>query len=77
MPLPPVVLKPGDRERVDTGVAHSFCNPTGAVARVLNVDAPGGSKRVLRALVPAIGERPADETVTGRVAAEPGMIALA
>jgi mannose-6-phosphate isomerase-like protein (cupin superfamily) len=71
-----VTAEPGTFACFPPGVPHTFLNGSSSAVRVLNINAPGGWERVLRALVPAAGQRPADQVETGRIAAERDMIVL-
>lgn len=58
------------------GVVHSFSNRSEATVRVLNINAPGGWDRVLRALSAGAAEHAMDQAEIGRIAAERDMIVV-
>jgi len=55
------------------GVVHGFANHTDGIVRVLNINAPGGWDRVLRALVAGGAAGPLDARKVGAIASERDM----
>jgi quercetin dioxygenase-like cupin family protein len=58
------------------GIAHTFCNESQQIVRVLNINAPGGWEHVLRALAAQSRGAQLTEDEIGRVASERDMIVL-
>ena len=58
------------------GVVHTFSNPSDQPVRVLNVNAPGGWDRVLRAVVTASSSGPVGSGEVGEIASERDMVVV-
>jgi quercetin dioxygenase-like cupin family protein len=58
------------------GIAHTFRNESNQIVRVLNINAPGGWEKVLRALATKGRGEQVSQGEVGRIAAERDMIVL-
>jgi len=72
-----VAAPPGAFACFPPGVAHTFANRSAGVVRVLNINAPGGWDRVLRALVAAGAAGAVDAQGVGAIAGDYDMEVIA